>query len=486
MRPFYRLAIPVLLLVFSASAPCLAERLALLIGISHYDVASGLEPLPGNQNDIDALSSTLKSHKWDQIVTMTDESPARFSPTRDGILRSVGINIEGADVEIIPTAQIFSRNRLSSDDILLVYVSSHGITSPEGIEYFCPLDTKKGVRTNAWDVRSLVPLALFERGVRQTGAGTIIFALDYCQNVASAKGTEVVQTKGAIVGAVPSLAELPSVGRAGQKVAWLRACEKERVALPLKDGAGSVFTSYLVGALKGDGLPHADSVKDGAISLREWFSYAKGQTVAYVNREYPRRSQLPVLTVEENASGDGGWDKSLVVASFERSPDPVPCDRCRGTGKVVEEIIERTTRCSGCRGTGTIREKTEEKVECSECDGRGRIDKAVRCRGCGGRGVWYCIPCGGTGLVNNGFQAFFHAGCGGTGRLTCAPCGGGGTISSTDDCSDCRGRGWSIEPRFNEIDHELCSGTGRLESRRDVQKPCPDCDGQGVRLRLRK
>jgi hypothetical protein len=132
--------------------------------------------------------------------------------------------------------------------------------------------------------------------------------------------------------------------------------------------------------------------------------------------------------------------KQRAIISSASSP---PCETCTGFGKV---------ECTGCDARGVI--------ECGECEGgnifikvtgelvKGTISRSEKCKKCKGRGALYCDKCGGSG------------------GLLCRKCRGKGEMP---DCRKCARKGY--------IDCKKCAGSGKLDD-----EDCESCAGEGVLL----
>lgn len=142
-----------------------------------------------------------------------------------------------------------------------------------------------------------------------------------------------------------------------------------------------------------------------------------------------------------------------VTAYWRRATSSfVQCSRCNGTGRVNET-------CSYCYGTG--------KRSCNVCGGDGYIEGGQSdCWRCEGSGVVYqCNNCG-TEYSMSTFTGECDK-CGATSgfnEVSCGICGGGGMIeTSGHSCGNCDGTG--------KVTCWNCDGDG------SVSGTCPTCDG---------
>lgn len=134
--------------IFCGALPAMAERYALLIGVSDYEVtpSSAIDPLEGPRNDVHLLYNALRDH-WDpsaSIKVLADgieksaygaPFPRTAPPTRNAILAALE--------ELAETAR--------KGDEVIVYFSGHGAqlqerqmgSEPDGLdEFFLPIDFK--------------------------------------------------------------------------------------------------------------------------------------------------------------------------------------------------------------------------------------------------------------------------------------------------------------------------------------------------------
>lgn len=103
---------------------------------------------------------------------------------------------------------------------------------------------------------------------------------------------------------------------------------------------------------------------------------------------------------------------------------------------------------------------------CNRCGDSGKItEKCLQCHGTGKGGCNYC---------NGGYKMCTM--CMKEGSLECSTCDGSGKVGEDDDCPDCSGRGRVICNRCSGdgvVMCESCSGTGGKE--------CYNCHGNGYK-----
>ena len=162
----------------------------------------------------------------------------------------------------------------SRDDLVLVYISCHGVLDPRGRLYFAVADTFKrqlaatGVES-AW---------LLER-LDECQARSQILILDCCFSGSFAKGSK---------GEVDLAVRLKGHGRGRTVLTASRAGEYsfEGRPLPGSTGAGSVFTAGLIEGLR---TGAADANGDGYISLDEAYDYAYYYVQKHREDQTPQR-----------------------------------------------------------------------------------------------------------------------------------------------------------------------------------------------------
>lgn len=132
----------------------------------------------------------------------------------------------------------------------------------------------------------------------------------------------------------------------------------------------------------------------------------------------------------------------------------VSCPECNGKGKVREKCAEcrgrGTVSCSVCNGSGGEMRRNythviggfagaarKVKVNCSSCGGSGR----VRCWSCGG-GTVDCSRCDGTGKISQ--------------KMSCPSCKGAGEVAGKIRCDECEDGN-----KYTQKECEFCKGEGR-------------------------
>lgn len=218
-------------------------KIALLIGISEYE---GLSRLPGTQEDIQSMRRVLENPEvggFDQVKVLSN-------PNR--------IQIE-EEIE-----SLFMDNR-SSDDLILLYFSGHGVRGDNGTLYFASCGTKKNlqgrIRTGTATSSNVLKQYMSDsRSKRQ------VLILDCCFSGAFANDMKAKTAEAKTAGDIVDIkAQLGGEGRVvlTSSTALQHSYEKEE---------GSIYTYYLVQGLE-TGVADLDS--DGKISIDELHEFAR-------------------------------------------------------------------------------------------------------------------------------------------------------------------------------------------------------------------
>lgn len=179
----------------------------------------------------------------------------------------------------------------------------------------------------------------------------------------------------------------------------------------------------------------------------------------------------PQKTLSDEADADTNkmevLDAEIIATPSTSNTDLKRIERSRKVVASVSstDVIDGST-CSECQGTGRV----YRAVKCDECDGTGECQACYNllgsCSVC--KGTKVCPECHGTGTCTS---------CGGTG--SCSVCEGSGTCyycdgsgceycSFTGVCQTCNGSGQCPECKGLGL-CEYCNGNGM----------CPTCHGTG-------
>jgi hypothetical protein len=223
------------------SKPGIGGRHALLVATGQYEDKT-LDSLRAPTGDVEALGQVL-----------SDPNIGNFEPDLPVVDRT--------SYEVSERIERFFEGRRPGD-MLLLYISCHGLLSPNRRLYFAATNTRREVlRTTA------VPDSLVAELMHNTRAGRVILVLDCCHSGAFGRG--VVTKGGTGVGIEHRFDH-------GRGRATLTASDELEYAFeadkPADLGAShrSVFTEALVTGLK---TGAADINGDGHVSLDELYDY---------------------------------------------------------------------------------------------------------------------------------------------------------------------------------------------------------------------
>ena len=247
-------------------SPYVREKWALLIGIQEFQDKS----IPGLQfaaNDAIKLSEVLKG-------------PAgRFDPTHVKVLTN-----KEANKTAILTALGDIRDQAKEDDLVFVYISSHGLSGDSdvtGVSYVITTDTD--ISRGATRYATSLPMVELSDFSRMLKAQRFVLVLDTCFG-----GGAITQSKAVVpLGSKPidsftgSLHGMES-GSGRAVIAASRSTEQSWESIRFKNG---YFTHFLIEALQ---------QHDGLDNLKAVYSYVT-KKVSDAVREDVHQNQNPVL-----------------------------------------------------------------------------------------------------------------------------------------------------------------------------------------------
>ncbi|MGA7934467.1 MAG: caspase family protein [Kovacikia sp.] len=238
------------------------KKIALLIGVSEY--GDGFDPLPATRKDVEALQRLLQDAEiggFDQVTPLINPTLAEMQEKIDMLFRDC-----------------------TSDDLVLLYFSGHGIIDGEGL-YFTTRETRKLDGNPAtW---TAVP-ATFVRGRMSTSRSRQkVMIIDCCYSGAikasedkkgekGEKGDESINFKEQLMDEVDE----------GRVI--LTSSSKLETSHGTSESGLSLYTHHLV---KGIESGEADHDRDGKINVQNLFDYVKRQLKG-VNAEHKMSPQI--------------------------------------------------------------------------------------------------------------------------------------------------------------------------------------------------
>lgn len=229
--------------VSAARAPL---KRALVIGLDGYTLAP---PLRACQKDARAFATFLQTN-WgfapEGVTLITDAD----RPTASVLKKRVRVWLSS----------------LKGGEEVVVFYSGHGVWA-QGQEWLVPLDGDVDEVPSTCLSYTQLSLDLQSKSPRR-----VLLFTDACRNLAAS---------GAKSGEKPSefgQGKNLSPARARPEFAELRSCEAGQISQERPDGAGGVFTTFLLRALGGS----PDAAPDGVLTFEKLRDYVERQTAAYV------------------------------------------------------------------------------------------------------------------------------------------------------------------------------------------------------------
>ena len=204
----------------AASFTNVRKRWALLIGINEYD-DTAFGPLHVCVNDVESIAQCLVSGGFGQDSTHRIVDSSDNLPTRLNILKTL--------IKIAKATE--------PDDLLLFYFSGHGIEE-NGESYLVPKDVNRIVMRD-----SAVSISRVKEIMLDAPARTKVIILDACHSGAKIGGKGDKRMSEAFVRHVFEEAE---------GIAILSSCKQGELSYELSTRDHSVFTHFLLEALKGE------------------------------------------------------------------------------------------------------------------------------------------------------------------------------------------------------------------------------------------
>ncbi|WP_370943841.1 DnaJ C-terminal domain-containing protein [Amycolatopsis sp. cg5] len=286
----------------------------------------------------------------------------------------------------------------STDDLLVLHISCHGVKNDDGELYLAAADTELDLLGS-----TAIPAAFLHEQMNRCRAKSIILLLDCCFSGAALPGMKAPAT-------VDAKEQLAGSGRAiltatnRTEYAW----EGNRF-LELEP-APSRFTEAIIHGLR---TGEADRDGDGRVAVDELYDHVferlrdsdAKQTPRYwadleyrvflANTAIPMQPDPPVTATAKTAwpqrRARRGTDalirldvalKDLALGKVDtlKINTKIACGSCQGLGTAPDSVVERCSRCSGYGLDG--------EVDCTECAGFGTLIRNP------------CAVCGGDGLVD--------------------------------------------------------------------------------------
>lgn len=182
--------------------------------------------------------------------------------TRDGILQSIA-----------------ALRSTKPDDLVVIYLAGHGMTTEDGTWYFVPHEVVYPERDDQLAAHGISG-AMLQQEIAKLGARKVLMLIDACKS-----GGAVVAFRG-----FEERKALRQLARASG-VHVVAAAAQDQLAGEIVRLNHGVFTYAVLEALKGaaDGSP-----KDGVVSVRETLSYVETR-LPELSQEYRSKAQYPVV-----------------------------------------------------------------------------------------------------------------------------------------------------------------------------------------------
>ena len=255
------------------------NRYALLIGVNEY--VKPIKPLQFCVKDMELLSDCFQKLgvPKDNIILVTDNSPAACRPTGANISRQ----IESVTSLMAP------------EDQLIIAFSGHGVMVGDK-SYLCPSDA------NLKDINSIVSRDWVFEQLEKCKAKQKVFIIDACRNELTFAGDRA--SDGA------KTLEDP-IGADTHGFILIASCDKTQKSWEHSDLKHGVFTHYFA-----EGLSGAAADEDGYVTIMSLFQYASSRTKKYVFREF---NEVQVPTFRQ-----GGEMTDFCLAKVNCTPPTPP------------------------------------------------------------------------------------------------------------------------------------------------------------------
>lgn len=221
----------------------MVAKIALLVGVSDYERAQDLNPLPSAARDVEAMQRVLEDP---EIGEFSDVMPL--------------INPDPLQMQM--AIETLFRNR-QKDDLVLLYFSGHGITDDRGHLHFATRVTKKTPQGELVKATA-VPAKFIHDAIADSRSKRQVIILDCCFSGAFDPALYAKDD-----GSVNLQSELGAEGRV-----VLTSSSSTQYSFEQTGSELSVYTRYLV---EGLATGSADLGNDGKISMHELHDYARNK-----------------------------------------------------------------------------------------------------------------------------------------------------------------------------------------------------------------
>jgi len=250
------------------------EKYALVVGIDQFQNAPSLRFAAADAKSVADL--------------LSDPRVGRFKKSDVTCLLNQNATLRG-----VKTAIGEIRARAHADDLVLIYVASHGSPredDPNGVSYILMHDTRLDSAANLY-ATSLQMIDLVDTLRRDVLAKRVVLILDTCYSGDATQNRGVrVHTSTNVAG--PAAEFSAAADRFDDKAVdgaariVISASRADETSLEDSRVGHGYFTGYLLEALRENG---------GASPLRDVFTVVHDRTLQAVRQQYPGRTQTPTM-----------------------------------------------------------------------------------------------------------------------------------------------------------------------------------------------
>jgi uncharacterized caspase-like protein len=254
------------------------EKWALVVGIGQFQDTQSIPALGHTVDDAKAFAALL-----------ADDHGGRFKPENISLLLNEQATLLG-----IRTAIGRIRERAKPDDLVVLYIASHGSprsSDPNGVSYVITNDTRLDDAASLY-ATSLQMIDLVQLLRRDVQARRVVLILDTCYSGDATGSRGVMKMASNAAGARNDFSgALDGFAKDGARVVMSasRAEQQSWESNQLKHG---YFTYFLLEALR---------QSQGQMPLGQIFETVRDRTAAAVHKDHPNAEQTP--TIQENSDG---------------------------------------------------------------------------------------------------------------------------------------------------------------------------------------